>query len=275
METSKKIKLLDFKLNKALWASLFGLYKSKFSWEWIEFLWHREYEAWTPIKSIDWKASAKTSKIYSKVFELERNLKVFFVINAWKSMDFWVYDRSKRDVLEELFYSLAMSASMAWDSIGWVIDKDIFIDYEKWNWNIFKILDIIIWNAKETKKTSFDLYNVEDNLIFILTDQTDFVNDKNLKLLSLKNEVIFFNIFDYFENNLDNVDANLSFSSENSFLNIDLRDKKKVEAYKKERQEKLKKLEDYLRENNISYKAFDTKMDVFKELYLFFIKKDN
>ncbi|MDR0772419.1 MAG: hypothetical protein LBF15_05340 [Candidatus Peribacteria bacterium] len=91
----------------------------------------------------------------------------------------------------------------------------------------------------------------------------------------MKNEVIFFNIFDYFENNLDNVDANLSFSSENSFLNIDLRDKKKVEAYKKERQEKLKKLEDYLRENNISYKAFDTKMDVFKELYLFFIKKDN
>ncbi|MDR0772420.1 MAG: DUF58 domain-containing protein [Candidatus Peribacteria bacterium] len=34
------------------------------------------------MKSIDWKASAKTSKIYSKVFELERNLKVFFVINA-------------------------------------------------------------------------------------------------------------------------------------------------------------------------------------------------
>ncbi|MDR3150850.1 MAG: DUF58 domain-containing protein [Candidatus Peribacteria bacterium] len=31
---------------------------------------------------MDWKASSRTDKIYSKVFEEERDLKVLFVINT-------------------------------------------------------------------------------------------------------------------------------------------------------------------------------------------------
>jgi hypothetical protein len=45
-----------------------------------------------------------------------------------------------------------------------------------------------------------------------MTDETDFIDNKDLKLLSIKNEVIFFNIFDYFENNLGDLTENLSLS---------------------------------------------------------------
>jgi hypothetical protein len=86
----------------------------------------------------------------------------------------------------------------------------------------------------------------------------------------MTNEIIFFNLFDYFENNLENLDVYLTLSWSNSFLNISLNDKEKIEIYKKERQQKLKKLESFLKKNKVWYKIFDTNGDTFKELFLFF-----
>jgi hypothetical protein len=55
--------------------------------------------------------------------------------------------------------------------------------------------------------------NLKNNMIFVLTDETDLVNDRNLQLLSFSNQIIFFNIFDYFENNLCDLDVNLSLTN--------------------------------------------------------------
>jgi hypothetical protein len=71
---------------------------------------------------------------------------------------------------------------------------------------------------------------------------------------------------------LGDLTENLSLSWENDFLNIDFWNEKKVEIYRKKIKEKLKNLEDFLRKNSIWYKVFDTKMNVFRELYLFFSK---
>ncbi|MDR2640900.1 MAG: DUF58 domain-containing protein [Candidatus Peribacteria bacterium] len=49
---------------------------------------HKEYVPGDYIKSIDWKASSRTDKIYSKVFEDERNLKLLFLIKVGDSMNF-------------------------------------------------------------------------------------------------------------------------------------------------------------------------------------------
>jgi hypothetical protein len=45
--------------------------------------------------------------------------------------------------------------------------------------------------------------NIKDNLIFILSDYIFDENDKNLSILSLGNEIIYINIFDVLENNLN------------------------------------------------------------------------
>ena len=63
MKINKKIKILDFKLSKILNWWLFWAYKSKFSWNWMEFAEHKEYHFWDHVKDIDWKASSKTNQI--------------------------------------------------------------------------------------------------------------------------------------------------------------------------------------------------------------------
>ncbi|MDR1944756.1 MAG: hypothetical protein LBQ59_01355 [Candidatus Peribacteria bacterium] len=115
--------------------------------------------------------------------------------------------------------------------------------------------------------------NFKNNLIFVLTDDMDLIDDRNLKLLSFSNEIIYFNIFDYFENNLENLNVNLSLNNGNNFLNISLNDKEKVENFRKERQILIKNFQNFLKNNRISYKVFDTKENIFKELYLFFNKE--
>jgi hypothetical protein len=49
-----------------------------------------------------------------------------------------------------------------------------------------------------------------------------------------------------------------------------LNDKRKVEDFRKNRQNMIEKFQNFLKKNKISHKIFDTKEDVYKSLYLFF-----
>lgn len=284
MNTQKKIELLDFKLSKSLWNSLFWAYKSKFFGKWIDFEEHKEYDFWDPVKNIDWKASSKSDKFYSKIFEEERDLKVLFLIDINPSFNFSFEKRTKKDVLEELFYAISFSAYNNWDSI-WAMmyswENDEFFEFKKSVSNIFNVIKKLenldfSWkiDEKRTEKVLEKLKNkkIKNTLIFILTDNISQISDKLLKIISLENEIIFINIFDYFENNLEKLDKDMTFKFEKNFLNISLRDKKKMKEYSNLREEKLKNFEYYLKKNNIKNLVLDTKEDVLKKLYLFFSK---
>lgn len=281
----KKIKLLDFKLTKNLWASLFWVYKSRFAWSWMDFMKHKDYNFWDPIKSIDWKKAWKQDKLQTKVYEDERDLKVLFLIDNWNSINFSFDTKTnKKQIIEELFYSISMWASFNQDSI-WVHifwwEKEIFFDYQKWVHNIYKTIETLENNISQ-KNNKNKLSNIitkvykedfKNSLIFIITDDIDIIDNKEIKYLALKNEIIFIWVFDYFENNLTELDANISLKNNNSFLNISLSNKEKIKEYRLLRKDKIEKTKNYLAKNNISFKVFDTKNDIFKELYLLLNKE--
>jgi hypothetical protein len=300
--TQKKVQLLDFKLSKNLASNLFWIYKTTFHGNWIDFAEHRQYTFWDSIKDIDWKSSAKTWNIYIKKYEEERDLNVLFLLDISKSMDFWSEKIKKSEIMEDIFYSLAFSAIQNDDNIWAIIyDENIkeIIPVSKWAQNIFRILDLIekhktvdtsiygvYWNSKdminristnENNKTlkvleHINKMNIRKNLIFILTDDTNFDDENLLKLAWIENELIIVNIFDYFENNL--LDENVSFwvSNQNNFWNIDLWDKKRLEQYKKNREIKLKELENKLKRNKIWYIYIDNRKNIYSELVWYFSK---
>lgn len=238
MQVTKKIKLIDFKLTKSIWNLLFGLYKSRFCWNWINFFEHREYVFWEPVKNIDWKASSKAQKIYSKIFEEEKELNVLFLIDTNSSMLFGSSQKSKKDLLEEVFYALAFSSYKNSDNFwvflfDWI--NDIKLPYKKDFWNIFKTIKILenienIWkiekNRLKIQLEKLKKLNIKDNLIFILSDYIFDENDKNLSILSLGNEIIYVNIFDVLENNLNDFWNEISLNSWTKFLEISQNSKK-------------------------------------------------
>ncbi len=283
MQVTKKIKLIDFKLTKSIWNLLFGLYKSRFCWNWINFFEHREYVFWEPVKNIDWKASSKAQKIYSKIFEEEKELNVLFLIDTNSSMLFGSSQKSKKDLLEEVFYALAFSSYKNSDNFwvflfDWI--NDIKLPYKKDFWNIFKTIKILenIENTWKIEKNRLKIQleklkklNIKDNLIFILSDYIFDENDKNLSILSLGNEIIYVNIFDVLENNLNDFWNEISLNSWTKFLEIS-QNSKKIEKFNFLRKQKIKNFENILKKNNIWYIFLDTEKDVFKELYHYFSK---
>ena len=155
METSKKIKLLDFKLSKNLWSNLFWIYKTTFHWKWMEYAEHRQYIFWDSTKDIDWKISARTWDIYVKKYEEERDLSVLFLLDVSQTMNFWSWEKTKKDLQQEVFYSLAFSALQNNDSISALIyDENVldFIPSSKSFSNIFRILESSEKNFQSSKK---------------------------------------------------------------------------------------------------------------------------
>ncbi len=288
MKINKKIKVLDFKLSKILNWWLFWAYKSKFSWNWMEFSEHRQYIFWDHVKNIDWKASSKTWEMYVKNYEEERELNVLFFLDNTESMWFWSDKITKKDLLIDIFYSLWLSAYYNNDNIWWVVydEKNInFIDYKKSRENIYKIIDILEQeknekiNKKNINKIN-DILNyliknkIKENLIFILTDATDQIDEKLLKLVSNKNDIVFINIFDYFENNLSNLLWDIVLNNWKDFLNIDVSNDK-LDEYKTYRKNKLGHFKNSIEKNKLGYIQIDTKSDIFKELLGYFSKIKN
>lgn len=288
MKISKKVQILDFKLSKILNWWLFWAYKSNFSGNWMEFSEHSEYNFWDQIKNIDWKASSKTDSMFIKKYEEERDLNVFFILDNTTSMKFWSQDITKKQLLEEVFYSLAMSAYQKNDNIWWMVfneEETFYIDYKKSKNNIYRILDILenrdnnfnpgVKKEENKFKRIFEyIINkwVKDNLIFILTDYIGDIDEKLLRLVSNKNEVIYINIFDYFENNLANIQWGVSLNLWNNFLNIDLSKWDKISEYNILRQNKIKYNKALLNKNKVWYINIDTKSDIFQELMIYFLK---
>ncbi len=63
-----------------------GLHKSPYHGFSVEFAEHRLYNFGESTKYIDWKAYAKTDRLYSKRYEEETNLRCFLVLDNSSSM---------------------------------------------------------------------------------------------------------------------------------------------------------------------------------------------
>src|SRR5262245_63258449 len=65
-----------------------GLHRSPFHGYSAEFSQYRHYRPGDDLKYVDWKAFARTDRLYSRQFRETTNMGALFVIDASRSMDF-------------------------------------------------------------------------------------------------------------------------------------------------------------------------------------------
>nr|MDD3720458.1 DUF58 domain-containing protein [Candidatus Gracilibacteria bacterium] len=325
MDYLSKFKKLDLKTKKMISGNLAGNFKSVFRGRGLEFDEFKEYEEGEDSKYIDWLVSAREQRLLTKKFVVDKSIKVFFVIDKTKSMDFG-FDKKKIDTLIEVFFLLALSSEENSDEVGSLIfDENSmkFFDTKKGKAHIFEIYKNIVenlfekeknGNIKVTKKvikvikngliisknkisgfygkgknynegkgnilnSTFSFLNkikLKNTLLFILSDKMETLDDKNLKILALKNDIIFVNIFDNFENTLESNETEgvLGFLSNlGNKIFIDNTTDEKKDEYKKLREKKIKDFSIYLNRMGISYLKIDNLTNIYKEFFNFFNKK--
>jgi uncharacterized protein (DUF58 family) len=123
-EILKKIKRIEIQ-SKALSENIFsGEYHTAFKGRGMAFSEVRPYHFGDDIRSIDWNVTARHRTPYIKVFEEERELTLFFVIDVSGSSSFGGTTKTKLELATDLLGVLLFSALANNDRFGAVFISD-------------------------------------------------------------------------------------------------------------------------------------------------------
>ena len=97
----------------------------------VEFAQHRDYTHGDEIRYIDWKAAARSDRLYIKEFEEETNLKAYLLVDVSESMSYQGPEAqySKRDYASLLAAALTSLLLQQRDAVGLVIFSDEMQSY--------------------------------------------------------------------------------------------------------------------------------------------------
>jgi len=299
----KNHKLLELKTSRFVESLFVWNYKTNQKWRGIEFATYKEYDFSDDYKNIDFIKSDREWKVLVKLYEEERELSVYFIIDLNESFYNSWFGFNKIDLVFEVLYLVWLSAIKSWDKVwAFIFDNTIqniclakkwknnFINIinlitkyaekdttNKWFINVIKsilfenIFKIINDNEKINKKSGLNYFNslkIKNSMVFYLTDSLD-VDLKDLKVLCVKNDLVLCNLFNSFENNLKWVWMSW-FKSWNDSIFLDLDNKDKVNKYIALRSSKIDSLKKFIHRNWWKYILIDETKNIFKEFYKIF-----
>lgn len=123
-ELIKRVRHVELK-TRGLSDKIFsGEYHSAFKGRGMAFSENREYQHGDEIRTIDWNVTARMGHPYVKVFEEERELTVFLLLDISGSSQVGTKGQSKRDLITELAAVLAFSAMGNNDKVGAIFFTD-------------------------------------------------------------------------------------------------------------------------------------------------------
>ena len=285
---NKKHKLFDIKI-KTLVKSLFiWNYKTNKKWSWIEFSDYKEFNYGDEYKNIDFIKSSIEWKTLVKTFHEERELSAYFVIDLDETFFNSSDSIKKIDTLTNALNIFWNNIIKQWNKLWYFINyknKTYFLSAKKWINSLIQLINVLnniykennifykiknIFIKNNTKKINtlnyFNSLKINKSLVFYFTNKTE-IEAKTIKLLSVKNDFIFCNIFNSFENNL-NGEKIVWLSNKSKSTYIDLNNKKLVEEYKNLRKNKINKLKILINKFSGRYLLIDENTDIYKELFL-------
>lgn len=95
-----------------------GSFRSLYRGQGIEFSGVRDYIRGDDIRTIDWNVTARMGKPYVKIFEEERELQIFLVVDSSLSMHLGTNNRTKYDVAAEAAALITLASEMNGCPVG-------------------------------------------------------------------------------------------------------------------------------------------------------------
>ncbi len=200
---------------KALVSELFaGEYHSVFKGQGMEFAEVREYVPGDDIRSIDWNVTARFGAPFVKKYAEERELTVFFLVDASASQAFGSAGRSKMEQAAETCALLAFSAMNNHDKVGLLIftDRDeLLIPPRKGRSHGLRLIRDILYHESAGRgtdlaaacETALHVLRRRSTLFFLSDFLTDVETlDRPLGRLARKHDVVALTLRDPFEESL-------------------------------------------------------------------------
>jgi len=213
-EILKKVRQIEIR-TKSLVNDLFGgEYHSVFKGRGMTFSEVREYSPGDDIRMIDWNVTARSNSPFIKIFEEERELTVYLLVDISRSGHFGTTNQFKSELAAEIAAVLGFSAIKNKDKVGLILFSDHVEKYiipKKDKSHILRVVREVLFNKPQARKTSLKsgldfLMNVakRKSVVFLISDFLDNQFWKSLKLANRKHDMIGIRISDYAEENIPN-----------------------------------------------------------------------
>ena len=214
-ELLKKVRKIEIK-TKGLSKHLFsGEYHSTFKGRGMSFSEVRSYQYGDDVRNIDWNVTARTGEPHIKIFEEERELTVFLLIDMSQSSFFGTVKQFKNELLTEISALLAFSAINNNDKVGVLFfteDMEKFIPPKKGRSHILRIIRELIdfhpkYSGTNLSKALEYFNNVmkKRTICFILSDFLVKDYQKPLRVAAKRHDLIGVHMYDQREATLPNI----------------------------------------------------------------------
>ena len=208
----KKVKRIEIR-TRGLVNDLFGgEYHSVFKGRGMTFSEVREYQPGDDIRLIDWNVTARTGSPFIKVFEEERELTVYLLVDISASGEFGSKENLKRDIGAEIAAVLGFSAIKNKDKVGLILFSDKVEKYvvpKKAKSHVLRVIRELLYVKPSQKGTSLKTaidYLIKvakrKSVVFIISDFIDEDYWSSLKIANRKHDLIAIRIFDPAELNI-------------------------------------------------------------------------
>ena len=214
-EIIKKVRHIEIR-TKGLVNDLFGgEYHSIFKGRGMTFSEVREYVSGDDIRMIDWNVTARNNAPFVKIFEEERELTVYLLVDVSQSGNFGTVNQFKSELAAEIAAVLGFSAIKNQDKVGLILfsdDIEKYIAPKKNKSHILRVIREVLFNKPTSSGTSIQagidfLLNVakRKSVVFLISDFLDENYWKSLKLANNKHDLIGIRISDPAEALIPNI----------------------------------------------------------------------
>ena len=202
----KKVKQVEIR-TRGLVNDLFGgEYHSVFKGRGMAFSEVREYQPGDDIRLIDWNVTARNGSPFIKIFEEERELTVYLLVDISKSGEFGSQNQLKQEFGAEIASVLGFSAIKNNDKVGLILfsnDIEKYVVPKKGKSHVLRVIRELLYNEPKGNKTS--IKNVLDyflkvakrkSVVFLISDFIDDDYWSSLKIVNRKHDLIGIRLFD-------------------------------------------------------------------------------
>ena len=248
-EIIQKVRHIEIR-TRGLVNDLFGgEYHSVFKGRGMSFSEVREYQSGDDISLIDWNVTARSNAPYIKVFEEERELTVYLIVDISRSGNFGTLRKFKNEIAAEIAAVLGFSAIKNNDKVGLILFSDDIEKYvvpKKGKSHVLRVVRELLYHRPKGRRTS--IQNAIDfllkvtkrrSVVFLISDFMDEGYWKSLKIANRKHDLIGIQMNDVSESDIPNLGLLKVHDPEtNEQFWIDTSSKEERLLFKKEQEEK-------------------------------------
>ena len=282
----QKVRRIEIK-TRGLVNDLFGgEYHSIFKGRGMTFSEVREYNPGDDIRLIDWNVTARTGSPFVKVFEEERELTVFLVVDISASGEFGSGSQLKRDYGAEVASVLGFSAIKNNDKVGLILFSDRVEKYiipKKGKSHVLRVIRELLYTVPKGSKTSIKvaldyLLKVAKRkcVVFLISDFLDEGYLRSLKIANKKHDLITIQLLDPAELELPDMGLlKVEDPETGERFWIDTASKKSMKQLRKEISIKQSNFRKEIKKSGIDLISISTDEDFVDPLMSFFKSREN